>query len=184
MAHFALSDFASCVYSATSPIFVLATTAIVVTLLLRRRSSVPLLPPGPRRLPIIGNLLDIPKSFPAQRFDGMGKELKTDIIYLNVSGKNILVNSLQAADDLLDARSGIYSDRPRFIMVNELMGWDGEFAFMPYGNNWKTHRRSFQREFPNGRVNEQYYFHQLKTSRVFLANLLNDPESFQEHTLL
>ncbi|KAF9257306.1 hypothetical protein L218DRAFT_879759 [Marasmius fiardii PR-910] len=116
----------------------------------------------------------MPTSSPPQGFDEMGKELKTDIIYLNVSGTSFLVlNSLQAAEDLLDNRSGIYSGR-----------WDGEFALMPYGNNWKTHRRSFQQEFPNGRIKEQHHSHQLKTSRAFLANLLNDSESFQENTRL
>ncbi|KAF9256772.1 cytochrome P450 [Marasmius fiardii PR-910] len=200
MTHFASSDFACLFYKATSPFFVQAITmmaAVVVILLLKRRSSVLPLPPGPRRLPIIGNLLDMPKSFPALRFVEMGKELKSDIIYLNVSGTKFLVlNSLQAADDLLDNRSSIYSGRPPFVMVNELgspFNWNGGDTVvtrvsrspgMPYGNNWKTHRRSFQQEFPNGRVKEQHHSHQLKTSRAFLANLLNDSESFQENTRL
>ncbi|KZP19010.1 hypothetical protein FIBSPDRAFT_572302 [Athelia psychrophila] len=33
----------------------------------------------------------------------------------------------------------------RMVMLNELMGWDGFFATMPYGDYWRTHRRLFTR---------------------------------------
>lgn len=32
----------------------------------------------------------------------------------------IIINDLQAARDLLDKRSSIYSDRPRFVLLSEL----------------------------------------------------------------
>ena len=32
----------------------------------------------------------------------------------------VILNSLQAARDLLDKRSSIYSDRPRFVLLAEL----------------------------------------------------------------
>ena len=41
-----------------------------------------------------------------------------DVIYFNALGRSIIVlNSAQAAIDLLDKRSSIYSDRPRFVML-------------------------------------------------------------------
>ena len=44
-----------------------------------------------------------------------------DIIYFNVLGNSILsVNSYQAANDLLNKKGAIYSDRPRLPMVKEL----------------------------------------------------------------
>ncbi|KAF9260164.1 cytochrome P450 [Marasmius fiardii PR-910] len=183
MAHFLEipPDFSGALLSISS----LAIATAVTLLLLRRRSSNLPLPPGPPGLPIIGNLLDMPSSFPAHNFKAIAEKLKTDIVYLNVGGTNLLVlNSIQATDDLLEKRSSIYSGRPRFTMINELMGWDREFIFMPYGNDWKAHRRLFQQEFPNGHVNPQHHPHELKANRALLQNLLNDPKDFREHLRL
>ena len=43
-------------------------------------------------------------------------------MYLNGAGKPIIVcNSLKSAFELLDRRSANYSDRPRLIMVQEII---------------------------------------------------------------
>ena len=88
-------------------------------------------PPGPKGYPIIGNLLDIPNAFIYKRFRKMSRELgmfyvlkspfldadeplpvDSDIIHLQVFGFHLIVcNSKGVADDLLDKRSSIYSDR-------------------------------------------------------------------------
>ncbi|KAL0064462.1 hypothetical protein AAF712_008626 [Marasmius tenuissimus] len=104
-----------------SPVSV-ATAVLAAILLLGRfwRRGLPL-PPGPKAYPIIGNLLDMPRSSPGPKFEKMGKELDTDMLYLSVGGKNILVlNSYEAAWELLEKRSSIYSSRPRFPMLIEL----------------------------------------------------------------
>jgi hypothetical protein len=44
-----------------------------------------------------------------------------DVIYFHALGQSIVVlNSAQAAVDLLDKRGAIYSDRPRFVMFVEM----------------------------------------------------------------
>lgn len=44
-----------------------------------------------------------------------------DVIYLEALGQKIIVlNSIQAAEDLLERRSAIYSDRSGTVMVHEL----------------------------------------------------------------
>lgn len=44
-----------------------------------------------------------------------------DVIYLNALGQSIVVlNSQQAALDLLQRRAAIYSDRPQTVVVGEL----------------------------------------------------------------
>jgi hypothetical protein len=45
-----------------------------------------------------------------------------DLIYLNVAGQSIVVlNSQRIAEDLLDRRARIYSDRPRLIVACDMM---------------------------------------------------------------
>jgi hypothetical protein len=44
-----------------------------------------------------------------------------DTVYIHCLGKKILVlNSLEATRDLLDQRSSIYSNRPRFVLTGEM----------------------------------------------------------------
>ena len=88
-------------------------------------------PPGPRRFPLIGNLLQMPVDTPWLTFSDWRKEYGEslphycvydhglvigDVIHVDVLGKPILiVNSAQIAKELLDKRSSIYSDRPRLV---------------------------------------------------------------------
>ena len=44
-----------------------------------------------------------------------------DVIYLSVVGRPIVVlNSAEAARDLMDKRSANYSDRPRIVVIGEM----------------------------------------------------------------
>ncbi|PPQ90193.1 LOW QUALITY PROTEIN: hypothetical protein CVT25_001373 [Psilocybe cyanescens] len=88
------------------------------------------LPPGPKPLPIIGNALQMPTDQMEEVFTEWGAQyvqkpgtetILGDVVYARVFAQPMLVlNSLQAARDLLDRRSAIYSDRPRFVLLSEL----------------------------------------------------------------
>ena len=109
----------------------------------RRRRGLPYAP-GPPSLPIIGNLLDIPKDTPWAAYADMSKnygrrehfrdaclrELKSafqgDIICFRVFNQVVVVLcSLSAIKDLLEKRGEIYSDRPTlptlemYIMISQ-----------------------------------------------------------------
>ena len=57
------------------------------------------------------------------------------MMYLNVFGQPVLViNSLKTAFELLDRRSGIYSDRPPLIVSNRILCGGLFTASMPYGD--------------------------------------------------
>jgi hypothetical protein len=56
-------------------------------------------------------------------------------MYLNALGQPIIVlHSLKAAFELLDRRANIYSDRPRFIVAQDILCGGLFTAFMSYGD--------------------------------------------------
>jgi hypothetical protein len=122
------------------PLAVLGFCLAIAYLLVRRKKhgEYPL-PPGPKGLPIIGNLLDMPTSDEWVTFQKWSKDfgsnlfpspfseshrhpdllsLGSDVVHISIFGTHIVIlNSAKAASDLLDGRSALYSDRyvPRFL---------------------------------------------------------------------
>ncbi|SJL18710.1 related to cytochrome P450 CYP2 subfamily [Armillaria ostoyae] len=146
--------------------------------ILRRRLP---LPPGPKRLPLIGNLWNVPRAADHPwRTYARWTTTYGDIFYLDISGNpTVVINSAQAAADLLEKRSGNYSDRPDFTMI-KLAGRDINFGFMRYCDQWRTHRRMFHQYF-HPRAVPAHYPVQLKATSVLLKQLLESPDAFAHH---
>ncbi|KAF4610084.1 hypothetical protein D9613_010449 [Agrocybe pediades] len=137
-------------------------------------------PPGPRYLPIIGNLLDLAKLHGSTGYQRLAKEFG-DIVFLSSFGKNILVvNSSKTAHELFEKRSSTYSCRPQSVMSHELIGWDFSFAHMPYGERWNVHRRMFHREFQQSAATA-YHPIQAEEAHALLRNLLQNPENWESY---
>ncbi|KAI0676518.1 O-methylsterigmatocystin oxidoreductase [Trametes maxima] len=156
---------------------VFALALLVLAALWRFRSrSVLSLPPGPKPLPIIGNLLDMPTKRQAPILRELGKKYG-DVTYLNVFGQpTLILNSYAAAAELLDRRSGNTSDRPRIVMA-EITGLMWEFSVQRYAPAWRQRRRIFHNFF-NRNVIHNYRAVHLRESRRFLQRLLDNPEDF------
>ncbi|TFK66639.1 cytochrome P450 [Pluteus cervinus] len=137
-------------------------------------------PPGPKPLPVIGNLLDVPTDMPWLGYDEWFRKYG-DIVSIEVLGQPIvLLGSLKRTSDLFDKRSSIYSDRVRMPMINELMGWDFSLAFMPYGHQWRRHRRMFNSHF-NITASARYKPIHLQETQFLLGRLLESPDDFLHH---
>ncbi|OCH90228.1 CyP450 monooxygenase [Obba rivulosa] len=170
--------------SIISIICVPALTGLFLTLLLqcgRRKSSLHHLPlpPGPKPLPLVGNILDIPTAYQWLTYAEWSKTYG-NIVHVKFFGKSLIIlGSAKHAFDLFEKRSSLYSDRPMFHMLF-LMGFDWAFTLMPYGSWWRRHRRLFHQYFNSTNVAG---FESLQVSEVrqLLRNLQEDPENYIRH---
>ncbi|KAH9857833.1 cytochrome P450 [Lenzites betulinus] len=140
-------------------------------------------PPGPPGRPLIGNLFDLPdaQGFAWDVYSKWCKQYDSDIIRLNVLGMNIVIaNSIEVANDLLERRSAIYSDRPRMVMLCELCGVGTAIAFLPYNNYWKDTRRMTKQEFHPAPV-KRFRPKEIKATYRFVRDLQRKPEDLFDH---
>ncbi|KAF9553648.1 cytochrome P450 [Agrocybe pediades] len=138
-------------------------------------------PPGPWPKPLIANLLDMPQKGAPTAYLDMGKKYNSDIIHLEVMGYHfVILNKLEDAEELLEKRAKIYSDRP-VMPILKLMGWEYNVAIMPHGEEWRQHRKVSQQHF---RAAESVKFLPTQTKKVreLLKDLASTPEKFQLHS--
>ncbi|KAJ3563540.1 hypothetical protein NP233_g8878 [Leucocoprinus birnbaumii] len=142
-------------------------------------------PPGPKPLPLIGNLLDIPKVSVRgfEVFAKWSKDFDSDILHIDALGKHIVIlNSVKVANELCGERSAIYSTRPHLTMLSELMNGTRFMAAMPYGDAWKARRRMFQHYFPSNDPSRIAISRSEEFVRKYLLpRILDSPEEFLSH---
>ncbi|KAI0790962.1 cytochrome P450 [Abortiporus biennis] len=137
-------------------------------------NSLPL-PPGPKPLPVIGNLLDAPTGTEVHRdFREWSFKYDSDILFLRLpSLPMLIINSSTIAFDLLEKRSNIYSDRPTST-IDDMLGMDFNVGSMLYSTKWREHRKLFHRFF-NSTAIPQYVPEQIRAVRSFLRRTLQNP---------
>ncbi|KAI0253744.1 cytochrome P450 [Lactifluus subvellereus] len=144
----------------------------------RRRGGLPY-PPGPRPLPIVGNLFDIPKEFSWLAYTRFSKK-HGDILSFHVFGQVIVVlNSIKATKDLLEKRGDIYSDRP-VIPIYDMMEWEWLLPFTRYTEFWRQARKLVDRGLRSGALVAYRPMQQMK-ARVLLTRLLASPDEWEAH---
>ncbi|KAH9941591.1 O-methylsterigmatocystin oxidoreductase [Epithele typhae] len=145
----------------------------------RSRSSKLPLPPGPKPLPIIGNLLDMPMTNMAPALHRLSA-IYGDLVYLDVVGQPVIVmDRYEDAFALLESRSANTSERPRLVMA-ELGGLMWEFTLLPYNSTLKRCRRTFHSYFSQDAIMDYRPIHE-RGVRRFMNNLLDSPEDFLAH---
>lgn len=138
-------------------------------------------PPGPKGLPVIGNLLDMPTEKEWLTFAKWGDKYG-DIVSVDILGRRLVVlNSAQMAISILDKKSSIYSDRPIVGMGGELVGWKNSLPLMPYGARFRNHRRLAHQLFgTNVTMNRFLPILEVETHRS-LKRILSRPEELSAH---
>ncbi|KIJ27086.1 hypothetical protein M422DRAFT_236247 [Sphaerobolus stellatus SS14] len=168
-------------FSFTAQLYLISLIAIVLVLtyaIRKARTNTLPFPPGPKPLPILGNLLDMPKFRPWDRFMEWRKQYG-DIVHVTVFGRHIIIlNSLEIARDLLDGRSAKYSSRAYNPMMHEpsLMDCEWVFAFRKSDEAWKRQRKLFVQHLGPSAV-LSFHERQLDSAHAMLRLMLNHKTS-------
>ncbi|OHW89813.1 cytochrome p450 [Colletotrichum incanum] len=164
-------------------IFLLVTVALALHAVFarrgfgKRRRGVPL-PPGPPGKPILGHLRIIPTENPEYAYATWSKQYKSDVLYFNVLGQDVVVlNSVRAAVDLLDRRGANYCDRPRFVLFEE-MGWRKTLTFLRWGSDFRMHRSVLQKSFSRTNI-VAYRELQQREALTLVKGIMRDPGSWE-----
>ncbi|TFK75571.1 cytochrome P450 monooxygenase [Pluteus cervinus] len=133
-------------------------------------------PPGPPPLPVLGNLLNLPKEKQWETFQKWAQTYG-DIVSLSVVGRTmILLNSRQEAIEMLEGKGNLYSDRPS-IPILEFMGWTNSPALAQSKSQaWKQGRKFFHQLFGTNAFVARFNSVQERETRQFLLRMLEDSD--------
>lgn len=163
--------------------FLYTTIVLVVLRLIYEARRDHNLPPGPRRLPFIGNIHQAPTSAPWHTYHKWFQQYGP-LISLQFGGTTVIViGSASAAHDLLDKRGNIYSDRPRLVMAGECLTKGMHILLRRYNERYLLHQR-MDAPVLSPRASKTYQPLQDLESKQLLVDLMTNaggPVDFSHH---
>ncbi|XP_058788015.1 cytochrome P450 71D9-like isoform X2 [Vicia villosa] len=127
-------------YSAYLFSFVLLT--IMVQKMRKKKSySTNNIPPGPKKLPIIGNIHNLLSSQPHRRLRDLAKNYGP-VMHLQLGEvSTIVISSPEFAKEVMKTHDINFATRPQ-ILASEIMSYNStNIAFAPYGSYWRQLRK-------------------------------------------
>ncbi|KAL5521415.1 hypothetical protein ACEPAG_9341 [Sanghuangporus baumii] len=161
-----------------SVVLILLTCSAARLLLQKRRK----LPPGPPRLPVLGNALQIPTTQPWKTFADWGKSYGP-VSFAEALGRSmIIINSVTAARDLMDKKGAIFSNRPNMPVLG-MTGLDITLPLLQYGSTHQRKQRRLMQEYLGSSHIRSLDSVVEGCVQKFLKRLLISPDDFYQEIL-
>lgn len=139
--------------------------------------------PGPKALPILGNIADFPPAgIPEYQHWLKHKDLYGGISSVTVMGMTlVMIHDKQIAHDLLDRTSSKTSGRPTMVMANKLCGYESIVLCQGYNAAFRHCRALLHRELGTKVSAAQFHDAQEIEVNRQLVRMLNEPEGCLAH---
>ncbi|KAJ5698623.1 cytochrome P450 [Penicillium macrosclerotiorum] len=141
------------------------------------------LPPGPKGLPLVGNVADLPPKGGLEWQHWLKhKDIYGPISHVKVFGNTIvLVHDLEIATELLDRRGGKYSSRSRMVFAGEMCGYNERMPFKPYDKVFRAQRKLAGGQIGTNTAVKRFHPAMTLEVRRFLLRTLENPEQVISH---
>ena len=144
-----------------------------------RRAAGASLPPGPKPLPVVGNVMDFPpKGEPEFRHWLKHKDTYGHISSVSVMGKTLVIlHDKQAAEDLLERNSKKSSGRPDSEFANKLCGYGELLACQQDDDTFRRSRKLVHQQLGTNAALARFSDTQELETRRYLLRTLDEPST-------
>lgn len=141
------------------------------------------LPPGPKALPVVGNIRDFPSpDIPEYQHWLKHKDQYGPISSVSVMGTTlVIIHDKRIAHDLLDTSSSKTSGRPTMMMAGKLCGYESIVLCQGYTPLFRHYRKLLHKELGSKVSAAQFRGTQERETSKQLVRALNKPEGWLEH---
>ncbi|KAK8927190.1 hypothetical protein H634G_01854 [Metarhizium anisopliae BRIP 53293] len=165
-------------HSSITATALLACVYLVYRLYVRRQRKAQL-PPGPKPWPILGNITDLPpQGVPEYQHWLRQKDTYGPISSVTVLGQTmVIIHDLEAIQELMEKKSFMTSERPRFEFAHNLSGFGKYLSLRSYDDSFRRQRKVVHQELGTKALVDKYHAVQEEEVGRLLLRLLEDPQN-------